>query len=92
MWVEVGLIVSGIPVGYALRKQPMAINFTNRALSAVIYALLFLIGLSLGGNEDLTARLAELGVQGVLLGILCAGGSIFATWLLYSVIFKAKKS
>ncbi len=92
MWVEVGLIVSGIPLGYALRKKPMAITFTNHALSAVIYALLFLIGLSLGGNEDLTARLAELGVQGVLIGILCSMGSIFATWFLYSIVFKAKQS
>ncbi len=92
MWVEVGLIVSGIPVGYALRKKPLAISFTNRALSIVIYTLLFLIGLSLGGNDDLISRLTELGVQGVLIGIMCSAGSIFVTWCIYNVIFKAKKS
>ncbi len=92
MWVEVGLIVSGIPVGYALRKKPLAVNITNHALSIVIYALLFLIGLSLGSNDDLLARFTELGVQGVLIGILCSSGSIFVTWLIYNVIFKASKS
>ncbi len=91
MLLEVGLIVAGIPIGYSLRNKPQVIRITNHALSFVIYALLFLIGLNLGGNDDLISRLADLGLQGVLIGALCSFGSIFVTWGIYNVIFKAGK-
>ncbi len=91
MWVEVGLIVAGVPMGYALRKSSKAVSITNHALSIVIYALLFLIGLNIGSNDDLIARMADLGIQGIFIGIACAIGSILAVWILYNIVFKAPK-
>ncbi len=90
MWVEVGIIVAGIPLGYALHKKPLAVSITNHALSFVIYALLFLIGLNLGSNDSLISRLADLGIQGIFIGIISALGSILAVWFFYNIIFKAK--
>ncbi len=91
MLLEVGLIVAGIPIGYALRKQDTAKKWVNHTLSCVIYTLLFLIGMTLGSNADLLARLTELGVQGILIGILCALGSAVAAWLFYVILMREKK-
>ncbi len=92
MLLEIGLIVGGIPVGYALRKSSFAVTTTGHALSAVIYALLFVIGLNLGNDESLLLRLADLGVQGVLIGILSALGSVFAICFLFRSLFPAMPS
>ncbi len=87
MILEIGLIVVGIPLGYAVHKKKAAVSATNHALSGIIYTLLFLIGLSLGSNEDLLARVGELGIQGVIIGILSALGSVFAVCFLFRSFF-----
>ncbi len=92
MILEIGLIVAGVPLGYALRNKPLAINITNKALSYIIYVMLFLIGVSLGGNEDLLARIADLGVQGTLIGAGCALGSALVVWAVYRFIFRIHTS
>ncbi len=88
MLAEIACITLGVPIGYALRKYSTAVAWGNRALSAVIYILLFLIGFSVGGNNEFLARLTELGVQGILIGILCALGSVLAVYILYAYICK----
>ncbi len=87
MILEVGLIVVSIPIGYALRKSSTLVNRTGHALTGIIYAMLFFIGLNLGGNEDLLLRLADLGIQGVVIGILSALGSVFALCFLFRSFF-----
>ena len=82
MLFELGCIVGGIPVGYALRRNATVVRCVNAAASGVVYVLLFLLGVSLGGNQDLLARLTELGLRGVCIGIFCALGSALAAWLL----------
>ncbi len=83
MLLEIGLIVVGVPLGYAVHKKSFAVKLTNHALSAIIYALLFLIGLNLGGDEDLLSRMGELGLQGIVIGVLAALGSIFTVCFLF---------
>ncbi len=87
MILEIGLIVVGVPLGYALHKKPKAVGFTNHALSGIIYALLFFIGLNLGGNENLLSRMGELGLQGTVIGVLSALGSVFVVCFLFRSFF-----
>ncbi len=77
MILEVGIIVASIPIGYALRKFPKVVGVTGHALTIIIYAMLFFIGISIGGNEDLLLRVADLGVQGIIVGVFSALGSVF---------------
>ena len=77
MIVEMSLIVAGIPLGYAVSKQKKTVQATSKLLTVVIYALLFLIGLNLGSNDELVVRIGELGLQGFIVGILAALGSVF---------------
>ncbi len=90
MLLEIGLIVVGVPLGYAVHKKPAAVGLTNHALSGIIYALLFLIGLNLGSDEGLLARMGELGLQGTIIGVLSALGSVFAVCFLFRSFFKPR--
>ena len=72
----IGCILAGIPAGYLLRRRPLAVRTANGMASGIIYALLFLLGVSLGANEDLLSRMGELGLRGVSIGIACAVGSL----------------
>ncbi len=87
MFFIIGLIIGSVPIGYFLRKNSHAVNFTNRALVFVIYALLFFIGLGLGSNEELLLRLSKLGVQGIVIGVLSALGSVFAVCFVFKSFF-----
>lgn len=88
MLVEMGCILGGIPLGYALRNRQKAVHWANRALSGIIYVLLFLMGVSLGGNTDLLARVSELGLRGLLIGLCCAAGSALAAVLLHKTVLQ----
>ncbi len=90
MLLEVGLIVVGVPLGYALHKKPSAIGLTNHALSGIIYTLLFLIGLSLGSNEDLLKKVGELGLQGVIIGVFSALGSVAVVCFVFRSLLQKK--
>lgn len=82
MLLELGCILGGIPAGYALRHRARVVRGVNAAASSIVYVLLFLLGISLGGNHDLLERLTELGLRGVCIGLLCAAGSALAAYLL----------
>lgn len=79
MLAEVGCIIAGIPLGYALRNHVPMVRVANGMASGIIYVLLFLLGISLGSNEQLLTRLGELGVQGFAIGFGCALGSVAVT-------------
>ena len=51
-------------------------NTRQLSLTALFVALVFLLGVSLGANEDLLSRMGELGLRGVSIGIACAVGSL----------------
>lgn len=87
MLAEVGCILAGIPLGYVLRNQMRLVRTANGMASGIIYALLFLLGLSLGNNQQLFARLADLGLRGFLIGLACALGSIAVTACIASKYF-----
>lgn len=88
MLVEIGCIVGGVPLGYALRNKVKVVRGANRALSGIIYVLLFLMGVSLGSNADLLSRLSELGLRGVLIGLCCAAGSALVAAFLHKTLLK----
>lgn len=88
MLMEIGCIMGGVPLGYALRSRASVVHGANRALASIVYVLLFLMGVSLGGNADLLGRLSELGLRGVLIGLCCAAGSALVAALLHKTLLK----
>lgn len=81
MLIIIALMLGGIGLGWLLRKRqlkrlPMVITF-------LIWVLLFLLGLQVGANPEIIQGLFTLGVDAIIISILCTLGSCFAAMLLY---------
>ena len=78
----------GIVLGYFVRKKPRFIAASNRLVSISIYALLFLLGVALGTNDDVLEQLPKLGGYAFVLAVLSIIGSIILAAFLYRKMFK----
>lgn len=58
MIVEISGILAGIPAGRLFRRNPRILRVVSAVASGIVPVLLFLLGASLDGNEDLLARAA----------------------------------
>ena len=76
MFLEIGIIAAGVPVGYALRKCKPVVRLTDATMIWSIRALLLFLGLALGGNELLMSQLESLGVQGAVIALCAVLGSL----------------
>ncbi|MDR1402107.1 MAG: LysO family transporter [Tannerellaceae bacterium] len=90
MFIVIGIMFGGIAAGYALRKAAF-IQKTGNCISYTILALLFLLGLSAGGNRALIHNLPALGGQALLIAFAGTLGSVLAAWAVYHCFFKKKK-
>ena len=81
-------LISGTIAGILLRRHSGIVKAANHAMSLSVLALLFLLGLSVGMNEEITANFGRLGVEALLLSVAGTGGSIFLVYLLNRRYFR----
>jgi uncharacterized membrane protein YbjE (DUF340 family) len=79
MFVEIGYLAVGTLLGYLLRNSKPAQSLPGRAMLWTIYALLFILGAKLGGDQSMFQSLGLLGAQGLTIGLCCLGGSVLCT-------------
>ena len=60
MIVEMGCLILGVPVGFLLRRKPLVIKITDQVLTWSVRILLLLLGLALGADDRLKARLERI--------------------------------
>jgi uncharacterized membrane protein YbjE (DUF340 family) len=75
MFAELACLVAGVIPGHLLRKNKAAHKLARRGVLLTIYALLFILGASLGNDEHLFSSLNRIGLQGLVLGFSCTLGS-----------------
>lgn len=74
------VIFGGILLGRLLRRRPL--GALPHLISGIIWLLLFLLGVEVGGNPQVIGGLATLGVQALLVSLGALAGSILAArWL-----------
>lgn len=76
----------GILVGYAVRK--LHTEWLSKAITLLVWVLLFLMGIEVGGNERIMQSLPTLGVEALVVAILATMGSCVGAWLLWKYIGK----
>lgn len=59
-----------------LRGKAERFGFLNPAMTAIIAALVFIMGLEMGSDEDVTSSLGTIGLQAVLVTVIAVGGSV----------------
>lgn len=85
----VGIMLSGVLVGYLLRNRHL--SFVSKGIMAAIWLLLFLLGVAVGGNEAILGSLDTIGLQALLLSVGGIGGSVVCAWVVYRFFWSGKK-
>lgn len=86
MLIVIAIMLTGILTGYLLRGKTF-LKQINRPIFITILALLFLMGLSVGGNPEITNHIHQVGTQALLLAMAGTIGSVLAAMLVYRFFF-----
>ena len=74
------IMLCGIGTGYLLRNKKM--SFIGRIITALIWVLLFLLGIEVGSNPRIISGLQTLGLEAIALTL---GSALFA-WALWKYV------
>ena len=84
MFTVIGIMFIGIGLGYLLRRE--SLPWISKAITALIWLLLFLLGIEVGQNERIIRSLPTLGVEAFVIAIVCVLGSCVAAWGLWKYV------
>ena len=65
MFTIIGLMLTGMLLGYLLRKR--SLHKIHTVITVLIWALLFILGIEVGGNEQIIKGLHTIGIEAVIL-------------------------
>lgn len=89
MLLVVSIMFVGILAGWTMRKF-VRLPFLDKSIFGTILLLLFLMGISVGGNPEIIDNLPRVGGQALLLAVLGTSGSVSAAWVVYRLAFSEK--
>ena len=89
MFIVLGILIASVIVGLLLRKVQI-LQKLNHTIIYTIYLLLFMLGLSVGSNDQIMHNLSSLGVEALAISLAGCLGSALAAWLIYKYFFKAR--
>ena len=82
MFTVIGVMLGGMLIGFLLRRQEFS--------WMLIWALLFLLGIEVGGNRQIVEGLGTLGVEAFVITLACVLGSCILAWGLWYLLYKKK--
>ncbi|MCR4765470.1 MAG: lysine exporter LysO family protein [Bacteroidaceae bacterium] len=88
MLIVVLMMLGGILCGYLFRKK--RIPHIQQVTTVLIWALLFLLGLNIGSNEQVINSIGTLGLEALAITIFATLGSLIAAWLLWRYVNQQK--
>ena len=62
-------MLGGMLIGFLLRRQEF--SWIGKVITLLIWALLFLLGIEVGGNRQIVEGLATLGVEAFVITLAC---------------------
>lgn len=78
MLIIIACFIAGILAGIALRGRTRILGRVSKATDLAVGFLLFVLGVSIGVNEEVIANLPSLGLEGLALSLGAIAGSIAA--------------
>lgn len=88
MFAIIGLMLAGMLLGFLLRKRNL--KKIHKAITVLIWLLLFILGVEVGGNEAIIRGLHTIGLEAVILTLGGTLGSVVAAWALWRALYKQK--
>ena len=89
MFTVIMCMLGGMLLGFLLRRRPMP--WVQRVITALIWLLLFLLGIEVGGNRRIVEGLATLGLEAVLLSLAGLAGSCCTAWALWYWLYRKRR-
>lgn len=89
--IIVCLFAVGMGLGYLFRKK-LKEPVVSRTTTIIIYLLLFMLGVSVGGNETVMSSLDTIGLHAVIITAGAMIGSMIMAWIIYKFIYKGIKT
>ena len=89
MFIVITLMLAGILAGWLLRER--RIQVVRRCITPLIWLLLFLLGVEVGGNERIIRGLHTLGLEALAIAVAGTLGSVLAAWGLWQIAARRRK-
>lgn len=89
MLAIISIMIIGIVIGRLTRRCP--ISWVGRLITTMIWLLLFLLGIEVGGNDQIVGNIASLGVEAIFISGLAVIGSSVAAWSLWKYTRKSEQ-
>ncbi|MFV0546309.1 MAG: LysO family transporter [Bacteroides sp.] len=86
MLIIIGLMFGGILVGYLLRQRKL--TWIHKTITLLIWLLLFLLGIDVGGNPKIINGLYNIGLEALVITVAAVLGSVIAARILWQIIHK----
>lgn len=84
------LMLAGILCGYLFRNYEKFKLINDRLTGIAIYALLFLLGISVGTNKTIIQNIHVLGINALIITTGSIIGSVVFLWFIYIKSFLGK--
>ncbi|MFR9523745.1 MAG: LysO family transporter [Rikenellaceae bacterium] len=91
MFIVLGIIILGILIGTQIRSSK-APSIISKLLNAIIYLLLLVMGIAVGGNEQIVNNLPTIGLKALIITAGAVLGSAIFAAVLYRYLFKNRKA
>ena len=86
MFKIISIMLVGLGAGYLLRDLKL-MRKTEKTIPLTVFAMLFILGISVGSNNLIVSNLGRFSGQAALLACFSVG-SIIAAWLVYYLFFR----
>lgn len=86
MFIIIGIMLTGMLLGYLLRSKRL--SWIHRIITLLIWILLFLLGIDVGGNESIIKGLHTLGLEAIIITVATVAGSTLCAWGLWYLLYK----
>ena len=90
MFTVIAIMSLGILFGYLLRHKNIR-GIISGATTALIWLLLFVLGIEVGHNRQVIESLGTLGLEALFIAIISLIGSCIAAWILWKYIAKRRE-
>lgn len=85
MFIIIGIMLTGMLIGYLLRNKKL--TWIHRVITLLIWLLLFLLGIDVGGNEAIIKGLHTIGLEAAVITLAAVAGSTLAAWGLWYLLY-----
>ncbi|WP_430813224.1 LysO family transporter [Carboxylicivirga sp. RSCT41] len=78
----------GIVIGFLIRFRKQLRDYVEKGITIMIWALLLLLGIAIGANEQIIENMHVIGGKAVVVTIGGIAGSIACSYMVYRRFFK----